>query len=52
MFEEGPPAALIASDKVRKVYLGDSFAPLPNIKKPNKNLKEGLGAEEKKALDE
>ncbi len=52
VFEEGPPEALIASEKVRKVYLGDSFAPLPSKKKQSKNLQEGLGVEEKKALDE
>jgi lipopolysaccharide export system ATP-binding protein len=52
VLEEGPPADLIASDEVRKVYLGDSFAPIPSEPKKGKILQEGLGTEEKEALEE
>ncbi|HHI78420.1 MAG TPA: LPS export ABC transporter ATP-binding protein [Planctomycetes bacterium] len=52
VLEEGPPAALIASDEVRKVYLGDSFSPLPFEQKKGKGPREGLDTEEKKALEE
>ena len=60
VFEEGPPEDLIASEKVRKVYLGDSFAPLPaktkktakKATKKAKEIQEGLGTEEKEALEE
>ncbi len=60
VFEEGPPEDLIASEKVRKVYLGDSFAPLPaktkktakKATKKAKGIQEGLGTEEKEALEE
>jgi len=43
VLQEGPPAELIASEEVRKVYLGDSF--------DQGGISEGLGGEEKEALE-
>lgn len=49
VLKEGPPAELIASEEVRRVYLGDSFAPLPSgVREP---VSEGLRGDEKDALE-
>ncbi|MFQ5506664.1 MAG: LPS export ABC transporter ATP-binding protein [Planctomycetota bacterium] len=48
VLKEGTPAELKASEEVRRVYLGDSFAQ-PGV--DDGGLAEGLGGEEKDALD-
>ncbi|MEZ5989529.1 MAG: hypothetical protein R3F30_10455 [Planctomycetota bacterium] len=45
---EGPAAELIASDEVRKVYLGDSFSGSQTLPE---GLAEGVGGAEKAALE-
>ncbi|MDP6425321.1 MAG: LPS export ABC transporter ATP-binding protein [Planctomycetota bacterium] len=49
VLKEGAPAALIASEEVRRVYLGDSFGPIAPA--AHDSVSEGLGGEEEDALD-
>ncbi len=48
VLEEGSSEELIASEEVRRVYLGDAFSPLPGDREA---ISEGLGGEEKDALE-
>jgi len=48
VLDEGPAAKLIASDEVRKVYLGDSFSTGQTLPE---GLAEGVGGAEKDALE-